>query len=32
MIHWMDPIVVAGPWVLAGVVVALGVRAVVRRR
>jgi len=30
--NWMDPIVVAGPWVLAGVVVALGVRAAVRRR
>jgi hypothetical protein len=29
---WMDPFIVAAPWVLTGVAVALGVRALIRRR
>lgn len=30
--QWLDPVVVAGPWVLAGVATVAGVRRVLRRR
>lgn len=30
--QWMDPIIVAGPWVLAGALVVVGARALLRRR
>lgn len=30
--HWMDPVLVAGPWVVGGVAVVLGLRRLVRGR